>query len=545
VSIPSPRAGWARTLNTPTGLACLTGVVAIVVLAFTTPGIPIVWDEGEYLWRADRVGEWFRLLVGGTGWHGRLRMLAPDVIHEYWHFVTWDEGHPGWGAVPVAMATALFGTVLHPLTAARMGSVAVFSAACAGVAYRLRKSHGLVASVVAVAALLTLPRLFAEAHLATLDGQLTAWWLLTWAAASSTTVGAGPAVGIGVLAGLTTATKFPGGLVWPPLIASRLLNAGRTGRLALLAMVPVGVVTFYAANPPFWRHPISTASTYVQLNLHRTLNVPMVFFGTTYDLHRPLPWFNTVAWLLIVTPVPLLALGAFGVYRAVRQRDAVGIGLTLHWGTMMVARALPGAPPHDGIRLFLPAFGFWCLLAGTGAQQLWTRAGRPSRVRFARWAIVVGLAGGAVNVWRYYPQTLSHYNLLVGGVSGATALGMEPTYWWDSLDRETLAWLNEHTAVGERVAFSSTANISMIRSWGQLIPEQADRRGVFKWYVFQNRTSFLADSDRLLMRTRQPAFVKYPGHHQTGHVPRDLDVPLLFIYSYEQYHAALDEATVR
>ena len=148
-------------------------------------------------------------------------------------------------------------------------------------------------------------------------------------------------------------------------------------------------------------------------------------------------------------------------------------------------------------------------------------------------------AGGAVNVARYYPQTLSHYNLMVGGLRGAATLGMEPTYWWDALDGDVLAWLNDHTGQGEKVAFSSTANISMIRGWGHLKPEQADRRGVFKWYVFQNRTSFLADSDRLMMQTETPAYVKYAGRHAAGAIPVDLDVPLLFIYSFEQYQTAV------
>ena len=57
--------------------------------------------------------------------------------------------------------------------------------------------------------------------------------------------------------------------------------------------------------------------------------------------------------------------------------------------------------------------------------------------------------------------------------------------------------------------------------------------------MFQNRTSFLAESDRLMMQTETPAYVKYPGRHLAGSVPLDLDVPILFIYSHEQYRAAL------
>jgi hypothetical protein len=217
----------------------------------------------------------------------------------------------------------------------------------------------------------------------------------------------------------------------------------------------------------------------------------------------------------------------------------------------MVVRALPSAPPHDGVRMFLPAFGFWCLLAGVGAQRMWDAsrtwdASRPSDARLpargllVRATIVLALAADAITVARYYPQTLSHYSGLVGGVRGAAWLGMEPTYWWDALDADVLRWINERTEPGAAVAFSSTANISMIRDWGRLRPPQADlRHGVFKWYVLQNRTGYLGEVDRLLMRTVKPAFMKYPGRRAAyRRVPPDLNVPLIYIFTGDEFKAA-------
>jgi hypothetical protein len=211
----------------------------------------------------------------------------------------------------------------------------------------------------------------------------------------------------------------------------------------------------------------------------------------------------------------------------------------------MAARAWPGTPPHDGVRLFLPALGFWCVLAGVGTQRLWDAAAvlTSQRRLVARAALAAAIAVCAVPTVRYYPHDLSHYNALVGGVRGAAALGFEPTYWWDSLDRDVLDWLNEHTGADERVAFSSIANVSLIRSWGWLHPVQSDRSGRFRWYVFQNRTSFLADSDRYLIEHEAPAFLRYPGGGSPGSVAADLDVPLLFVYSYEQYQAARQAVT--
>ena len=337
-------------------------------------------------------------------------------------------------------------------------------------------------------------------------------------------------VRVGIVAGLTSAAKFTGWLAWLPLVASRLITRDRRHVLGLLVIIPVGLLAFWFVSPPLWHHPIRDFREHARLNLQRDLNVPISFFGERYDKDRSLPWYNTIAWLFIVTPLPILILGLIGLGCCLRRRDGPSISLVLNWATLMIVRALPGVPPHDGIRLFLPAFGFWCVLAGVGAQEVWDASSRfvdVKRLMLARAALIVALTADLVNLARYYPQTLSHYNILVGGVRGAAALGMEPAYWWDSLDSDVLGWLNDHTEPDARVAFSASANISILHGWGRLRPVQAPRGGVFKWYVLQNRTAFLADSDRRLLASGTPALVKYAGYGRTGHAPWDLDVPLL------------------
>jgi hypothetical protein len=101
-------------------------------------------------------------------------------------------------------------------------------------------------------------------------------------------------------------------------------------------------------------------------------------------------------------------------------------------------------------------------------------------------------------------------------------------------------WLNEHTAPSEAVAYSPVANVALLREWRGLRPEQVDpREGTFKWYVLQNRPGMFTRTDRVLMRSATPAFIKYAGRRSTGTpVPRDLDVPLIAIFSFEQYERA-------
>jgi hypothetical protein len=528
-------------IRRPYQIAIATMVVSWLILAVTAPGIPLVWDEGQYLHRADYVVRWFRLLIDFGDPRGGLHALSPRVIRDHWLFITYAEGHPAWFAIPIAASRGLLTGAFGELTASRMGPMMVFSAACGMVALVLKRKWGTTAAIAAPVALLTFPRMFSEAHFATQDGQLTAWWLALWAADALLTSSRSVA-GVGVVLGLTSATKFTGWLAWIPLLVVRLIRKDGQPLRQLLIVFPVALLTFHVVNPPLWDHPISSLVTHFRLNLDRThsYNIPMLFFGHRYDMEHSLPWYNTIAWLAIVTPLPTLMLGLVGLAQCLSIRTRTSLALVLNWATLMVVRALPGTPPHDGIRLFLPAFGFWCVLAGIGTQRAWDSvSGSTSawRQRAVRAAIVTSLLASAVNLARYYPQTLSHYNVLAGGVRGAAALGMEPTYWWDALDNDVLRWINDHTEPGAAVAFARVPDIALLHDWGRLQPKDVDpETEAFKWYVLQNRPGMFDDGDRKLIQRATPAYMKYAGRRSAADpVPADLDVPLILIFSYEQY----------
>ena len=106
--------------DSPRHLAFIATALSFIVLASTASGIPIVWDEGEYLWRADQVIAWFRLLRDFGSPQGGLHALSQPVIDKYWMFITWSEGHPAWAIVPIAAAKALLSAIVPTLTAARL-----------------------------------------------------------------------------------------------------------------------------------------------------------------------------------------------------------------------------------------------------------------------------------------------------------------------------------------------------------------------------------------------------------------------------------------
>jgi hypothetical protein len=513
-----------------------TFVCCWVMLVATAPGIPIVWDEGEYLVRAHQITEWFRYLP---------EAFSRDGIQRHWLFINYSEGHPAGFAIPIALGQWLASPFVDPLTAARLGPITLFSIACAVVAVRLNESHGTAAAVAAPLALLTFPRIFSEAHFATQDGQLTAWWLVLWAIQSMFDSSRASTLAMGVVLGVTTATKFTGWIAWAPTALSQLAQRNRAAVRQLLLIAPLAFLIFYVLNPPLWLAPLSGLGEHFHRSLDRanTLDISTQFLGQIYNVTNPLPWYNTLVWLVFTTPLPSLVLGIVGLSQCLLTPTVFSVTLVLHWVTLMAVRALPGAPPHDGIRLFLPAFGFWCIFAAIGTQSAFNAI---SRVRATRWklalraALAVVPVALAVNVARYYPQTLSHYSLIAGGLRGATDQGMEPAYWWDALDNDVLRWLNARTDPSEGIAFSPIANMSQLRAWGRLRARDVNPdTEPFKWYVLQHRPGMFSHTDRILMRRETPVFVKYAGRRSSARaVPSDLDVPLISIFSFEQYQRA-------
>ncbi len=498
--------------------AVLVALVCATLLVATSHSIPIVWDEGDTITRAESLAK----------------------VLSQWPYTVQREGHPPLAGLLVAAGERVAPAWLDPLTRFRLGPILLFSFAAGVLFYRLKRDYDLwIVGFVAIAVLLTMPRMFAHAHFATLDGPVTACWLLAWAAFAPARRGWLWTPLFGVALGLTLAAKFTGWLAPLPFIAWTLLYRDRGGLRALAVGVPVAIAVFIALNPPLWSEPVSGLRTFFDLNLNRAanpgLNITTQFFGRLYNLDHPLPFYNTLVWTFIAISPMSLMLGCVGIVATVRRwrTDPISMLIVLQWGTLIVVRALPWAPPHDGIRLFLPSFAFFAAMAGVGAGRALYRETLFSEDKivaqgWARVAITIALVASTVDAMSYFPQGLSYYNRLIGGLQGAYAVGMEPTYYWDSLDRETLTWLDEHTAENEKVAFGSAPprNLELLKRWGQLERLPSDP-GTFRWYVIQRRPSAWQPADRWLIENGKPA------------LERSLfGVPLLDVYDYEEFERA-------
>ena len=319
-------------------------------------------------------------------------------------------------------------------------------------------------------------------------------------------------------------------LVWvtvfellPDLFSGRRARSGpslrpRPGLQTLAIAVPLAVLTLYAIQPPWWFEPVRGPSRFLASNLSRakTQPLPTLYLGTIYEF--ALPWHNTIVLTAVTTPVIVLSLGLIGIaFCLVRRRDAPWLMIwPLSWATLMIIRALPNAPGHDGIRLFLPSVASLAVLAALGASWLVERLGSGRRFLVP---LVAGVAVGEclLGIAQTYPYTDSYFNVATGGLKGAQRAGFELTYYWETAGREFLDWAGTK-ASKQPVTFSfamDATNHDLMREWGvippgvRIIDLNAPATGnpvEPDYYVQQFRRGLWYPDDRWLDRFGHPVF---------------------------------------
>ena len=431
------------------------------------------------------------------------------VVGWFWPFAREEpHGHP-----PFYALLGLTGDVLAPtwadLPRARLGPILLFSVTAGAIFHFVTRRWGYRPAALAAGAWVLQPNLFGHGHYASYDGVLTSLWVLAIFAFARAVEAREPdarsvatrwlwTVEFGVLLGCAAGTKLTGWFLPLPFVVWVAWDRTRPALEVLAGALLIGAVVLFALLPPWWSDPIGGVEGFLRSNLSRgrTIPIPVQFFHAIYKTPREsLPWYNTIVWTVLVTPIGFLVLGILGFATAVARRKSEPIGLLIagHWAFLMLLRAMPRTPGHDGVRLFLPAFGILALLGGLGARWLLDRS-----VRWGTAAIVAALAEGIASVAVMMPVPLSYFSPIVGGLPGAAALGMEPTYYWASLSPEARRWLVEHTPAGRTIAFASYPHSWLyLRRTGDL-PRRLMLvdRGEPLWYVLENRPSSFTDTDR-------------------------------------------------
>ena len=435
--------------------------LALSILLVTGPQFGMVWDESFTVKREQLLNKWFEKYVTQAESAQRWRGFTKLVLDRYWLFSREEpHGHPPGYALIGLAGWRLGQHWLAPLGAYRFGPMLLTSMTVGVIYYHLARRRGHLAGGVAAVLLVAMPRSFAHAHYAHYDMPMTCLWLIAQVAFVASLESRWWVAPFGMALGLAAATKFTGlfavlpAVVWVAFIEifPRLTMRGagrseagslsRPGLRSLSVALLVAPITMYVIQPAWWVEPLAAPVRYFASNLSRatTQPVPTLYLGACYDF--ALPWHNTVVLTAITTPVLVLILSAIGIAVCWSDRRGQPWALIwpLSWLTLMIVRALPNAPGHDGIRLFLPSIASLAILAGLGAGWLGERRRTSWRRVIVPILIMAVISECLVGIARLYPYTDSYYNVAIGGLKGAERAGFEVTYYWETAGPEFLEW---------------------------------------------------------------------------------------------------------
>jgi Dolichyl-phosphate-mannose-protein mannosyltransferase len=514
-------------------------IMVLSALLATSAQYGMAWDEGYTIRRERLLDQWFARGADPArpgGWWPKLNQTDLD---RYWRFSREEpNGHPPFYAILGLAAWRLSHRWLPPLEAYRFGPMLLTAATVGAIYHHLARRRGPLAGALAAVLVVAMPRPFAHAHYAHYDMPMTCFWLLAQTAFVASLDSRKCASAYGVALGLAAGTKFTGlfavlpAVAWvvgfelvPGLHRARgvrqvTMKPKRPGLETLVIGVPLAILTLYAIQPPWWIEPESGPSRFLASNLSRskTQPLPTLYLGSIYDF--ALPWHNTLVLTAVTTPVLVLMLGAVGIACCLvrrREQPCWMMIWPLSWATLMIIRALPCAPGHDGIRLFLPSVASLAVLAGLGVSWLVERLGT------GRSLLIPLIAAAAMGecltgIAQTYPYTDSYFNVAIGGLKGAERAGFELTYYWETAGREFLSWVGAKAR--ERpvvVAFPmDSTNHSLIREWGEIPPgvriidlnSPATGKPVEpEYYVQQRRRGLWYPDDVWLDRFGHPLFV--------------------------------------
>jgi hypothetical protein len=494
--------------------AIVVAGLVLVVTCVLLDDIGLVWDEPFYFSKQYRMDGWYRQVFGSA--RERAKAFTREELLDAWNFarsvphenppvyailshLTWRITRGLWSLIGDRRSCELRG---HRLAPALLFSVT------AGILYALAWRHwGTLPALVALGAWVLNPRVFAHGRLATTDMIMTGFWCLAAAAFLDSTDRRRRGWMFGPLAGLAAMSKATGVLAVGAQLVWSLLYRQPYARTIFLWAALLTPLTALTVHPAWWLDPLNGVKAAIDVHRHRheIQNVKTLYLGRVYE--HDLPWHNTIVLTAACVPAAwflLASIGLVGLVRGGWRSPFVGWA-TINWATLIIVRATPIAPGHDGIRQFLAAFPFFALLAAygfytllgmlrlryAGASRAQTQ-GKPGSARaVAAWdtgsdivttggkfriaaaVVVLALAwGSALAAWvRIRPYELSFYSELIGGLKGAQRLGLETTYYWDAASWETLQYLNTLPA-GTSIGIPYELHVfTYYQRWGYLRPD--------------------------------------------------------------------------
>ncbi len=411
-------------------------------LAFTCNGPGMTIDEpfnvgqGVFLVRA--------IQVYGLG------IISPDSLKEIFEHPNYLPDHPPLGRLLIGISHEFIswlagGSNGRPfvVTYGRFASAFCFACLVFVVGWFTCLKSGWKSGLLAAASLMMMPRLFGHAHIAALETVTALFYVLTVLSVVHFWNTEQPPTGklcclTGLLLGLALLTKIQAVLIPVPVIIWAFWKWRHKALVPLFCWGAAGLLVFFLGWPWLWFDPVDRLSEYLGRTTGRAA-IYVEYFGNKYA-DNELPWHYPWTLFLTTVPVGLLISGLIGstkIRRAFKdnqqQRPDGEVLLLMSMLWPLILFSLPGITVYDGVRLFLMVFPLAAVFIGQGAVIAFDWLNRKISTRLAATVVSLLILTQAYATITCAPCWLSYYSLLTGGLNGAKALGMEVTYWGDSI----------------------------------------------------------------------------------------------------------------
>lgn len=408
-----------------------------------------------------------------------LGLLDPVVLHDVFvkHHLA---DHPPLGRLWLGLHHEVVKGCFPPhapegpfvVACARWGSATAFALTILLVGGFTSQWYSRWAGLMAALALALMPRAYGHAHLAALESCLGLTSTLAVLTLAQTWTGEAPpafrtVMGTGICFGLALLTKIQAVLLPLPLVVWAWRRWGWRAWQPLVWWGGVGLAVFCLGWPWLWFAPGQHLTHYLAGTTSRAA-VAVWQAGAAYT-DRTVPRSYTLAVFLAVMPLKFLILGSLGLlgrrpgwWRATQAPPPPTLPWTpretlLLWEMIfpLALFSLPGVPVYDMERLWLPLVMPLCaIFVGRGAEIPLERLQTVWKFRRSRVQAVLLL----LMLWQIrtlaaiHPCYLSHYGIVVRGLSGAARGGWEVNYWGDALTRRLLADVAARTPRGATIA---------------------------------------------------------------------------------------------
>ncbi|NLJ35775.1 MAG: hypothetical protein GX358_06010 [candidate division WS1 bacterium] len=519
--------GWQDWL----AMLLISGVLlAAIILPQLKSTYPLTYDELVYLRKTRAYDQWLR-----DGWAHALSgqplwLFSLEAVQKAEQL---PDMHPGVVKLVGLLPHWLVKATLHREGGARLTGAAFLALACCVLYWFSAPRAGRVFAVAGALGLGSMPRLFAHGHFHALDVPIMAMIFLAALLFRRAALDnrCSTAVAFGLVGGIALATKLNAVALFPHLVLWTAVYKPPGWKKTLLAGLLVSPPVFVALWPWTWYSLPDKISQYVAFHSDH-FYIGGLWFGRLFGGQTTGPLLYPLVMLVVTMPVIWLALLLGSLPRTLSRRNEADVFLALGLATNVGLLALPGAARYGCERLLMPAFAFAAALAVMSAVHLqkWLSDRSPS-LRDLSLLLICALmvVPNICGIVSYYPYCLSYYSSVVGGLPGASRLGLEVTYWGDAFagalvsltdpaNRGDTFYASNELATGVLDAMMGAAGPELRHHMWQRfvtdqIPPDAD------WVIVDNSPGTWAPAVWELRRMHQPAItIERAG------------VPLLWLY---------------